>query len=118
MDNSSKSKYLDVLQIFRGIAAIMVVLHYAIGSIKYNHKVEYPILNYIGSIGKFGVDFFFLISGFIISYAAFYKYSEPNAFSNYLKNKLIRIYTTYLPIGMFMLIAFTLLPGFLMAIAI
>ncbi len=112
MDNSSKTKYLDVLQIFRGIAAIMVVLHHAIGSIKYYHKVDYPILNYIGSIGKFGVDFFFLISGFIISYAAFYKYSEPNAFGNYLKNRLIRIYTPYLPIGIFMLIVYTLLPGY------
>ena len=112
MNNSSKTKYLDVLQIFRGIAAIMVVLHHAIGSIKYYHKVEIPVLNYIGSIGKFGVDFFFLISGFIISYAAIYKYSEPNAFGNYLKNRLIRIYTPYLPIGIFMLIAYTLLPGF------
>ena len=118
MDNNSKTKYLDVLQIFKGIAAIIVVLHHAIGSIKYYHNIEYPILNYIGSFGKFGVDFFFLVSGFIISYAAFYKYSEPNSFSNYLKNRLIRIYTPYLPIGIFMLIAYTLLPGFLMAIAI
>ena len=112
MDNSSKSKYLDVLQIFRGIAAIMVVVHHAIGSMKYYHNIECPILNYIGSFGKFGVDFFFLVSGFIISYAAFYKYSEPNAFSNYLKSRLIRIYTPYLPIGVFMLIVYTLLPGF------
>ena len=112
MDNKSKNQYLDILQIFRGIAAVMVVVHHTVGSIKYYHNVEYPILNFIGAIGKFGVDFFFLISGFIIAYTSFYKYSEPNSFSNYLKNRLIRIYTPYLPIGVFMLIVYTLLPGF------
>lgn len=112
MDNNTKSKYLDILQIFRGIAALMVVLHHTITSIKYYHKIEYPLLNFIGAVGKYGVDFFFLISGFIISYAAFYKYNEPNSFSNYVKNRLIRIYVPYLPIGIFLLLLYTFFPGF------
>lgn len=112
MNSKPKSQYLDVLQVFRGIAALMVVLHHSIGSLKYYHKIEYPFLNYVGFIGKFGVDFFFVLSGFIITYSAYYKYNEPNAFSNYVKNRLIRIYVPYLPIGIFMLVVYTLLPGF------
>jgi peptidoglycan/LPS O-acetylase OafA/YrhL len=112
MNRNSKSQYLDILQIFRGIAALMVVLHHSIGSIKYYHKIDYPFLSYIGSIGKYGVDFFFVLSGFIITYSAYYKYNEPNSFRNYFKNRLIRIYVPYLPLGIFMLIIYTLLPGF------
>lgn len=112
MNTNSKNEYLDVLQVFRGIAALMVVLHHSISSIKYYHKIDYPFLDYIGFLGKFGVDFFFVLSGFIITYSAYYKNKEPNSFSNYIKNRLIRIYVPYLPIGIFMLIVYTFLPGF------
>ncbi len=112
MNNNSKSQYLGVLQLFRGFAALMVVVHHSIGSLKYYHKIDYPILDYVASIGKFGVDFFFVLSGFIITYSAYYKYNEPNAFNHYIKNRLIRIYVPYLPIGIFMLVVYTLLPEF------
>jgi exopolysaccharide production protein ExoZ len=112
MNNQSKSQYLDILQVFRGIAALMVVLHHSVGSLRYYHKIDDPLLNYMASIGKFGVDFFFVLSGFIITYSAFFKYNEPKSFSNYIKNRLIRIYVPYLPIGIFMLVVYTLLPGF------
>ncbi|MFV8342164.1 acyltransferase family protein [Flavobacterium sp. XS2P39] len=112
MNSAPKSQYLDVLQLFRGMAALMVVLHHTIGSIRYYHKMEYPFLDYVAFIGKFGVDFFFVLSGFIITYSAFYNYNEPNSFSNYIKNRLIRIYVPYLPIGILMLVVYTLLPSF------
>ena len=112
MSNNTKSQYLDVLQIFRGISALMVVLHHSIGSLRYYHKINYPFLDFIGRIGKFGVDFFFVLSGFIITYSAFYKYNEPDSFRNYVKNRLLRVYVPYLPIGIFMLLLYTLLPSF------
>jgi peptidoglycan/LPS O-acetylase OafA/YrhL len=112
MNPNSKSQYLDILQVFRGIAALMVVLHHSINSLRYYHKIHYPFIDFVGSVGKFGVDFFFVLSGFIITYSAYYKYNEPNSFSNYVKNRLIRIYVPYLPIGIFMLVVYTLLPGF------
>lgn len=112
MNTKSDSNYLDVLQLFRGIAAIMVVLHHSISSIKYYHKINMPFLYYLGSIGKYGVDFFFVLSGFIITYSALDKYNQPNSFSNYVKNRMIRIYVPYLPIGVFMLLVYTYLPSF------
>jgi peptidoglycan/LPS O-acetylase OafA/YrhL len=112
MTRNSKSQYLDVLQLFRGLAALMVVVHHSIGSLKYYHKIDFPFLNYLGYMGKFGVDFFFVLSGFIITYSTFYKYEAPNSLCNYIKNRLIRIYVPYLPIGIFMLLIYMLLPGF------
>jgi peptidoglycan/LPS O-acetylase OafA/YrhL len=112
MNRRFKSQYLDVLQVFRGLAALMVVVHHSIGSLKYYHKIDFPFLNYLAYMGKFGVDFFFVLSGFIITYSTFYKYEVPNSFGNYIKNRLIRIYVPYLPIGIFMLLLYLLLPSF------
>jgi exopolysaccharide production protein ExoZ len=112
MSAESKNRYLDVLQIFRGIAALMVVLHHAIGSLHYYHNLDYALLNFLGKFGKLGVDFFFVLSGFIISYSAYYKYNEPDSFKNYLQNRIIRVYVPYLPIGILMYVFYAFLPGF------
>ena len=112
MNTNSKGQFLDVLQIFRGIAALMVVIHHSITSLKYYHNIDNHFLDFIGSMGKFGVDFFFMLSGFIIAYTSYFKYNEPNSFTNYIKNRLIRIYIPYLPVGVFMLLLYTVLPSF------
>jgi exopolysaccharide production protein ExoZ len=112
MESQNSNRYLDILQIYRGIAALMVVIHHSAGSLKYYHNLDYPTLNYIGKFGKLGVDFFFILSGFIISYSAYYKYKEPDSFKKYLKNRIIRVYVPYLPIGILMYLLYTNLPGF------
>lgn len=112
MINKSKGEYLDVLQIFRGVAALMIVLHHTIGYMKYYHNIEYFFLDYIATFGKFGVDFFFVLSGFIITYSSFYKCNKTNTFNNYIKSRLVRIYVPYLPIGFIMFILYIFLPNF------
>ena len=54
-------KYLDILQIYRGLAALMVIIHHSVGSLSYYHGIDNSYLNYIASIGKYGVDFFFVL---------------------------------------------------------
>lgn len=60
----NSKKNLDVLQIFRGIAALMVVIHHTVG---YNH-IDSLFLNFISPLGKYGVDFFFVLSNRGFSY--------------------------------------------------
>lgn len=108
----SDAKYLDVLQIYRGIAAMMVVVHHAVGSLKFYHHFDNATLSFVGGVGKYGVDFFFVLSGFIISYSAYFKFGKPNAFSEYVKNRLLRIYVPYLPIGIAMVILYLCFPTF------
>jgi len=112
MNSNPKTQYLDILQIFRGIAALMIVLCHFAGSLKFYHGVSYESLDYFRAIGKYGIDFFFILSGFIITYSSHGKYNQLNSFKNYIKNRLLRIYVPYLPIGIFMLIIYHLLPGF------
>lgn len=72
----TKVKYLDSLQVYRGLAALFVVIHHNTASIRYYHDFDSSILNFIGQIGKYGVDFFFVLSGFIISYTSISKVNE------------------------------------------
>lgn len=111
MEEINKKKYLDILQIYRGIAALMVVIHHAVGSLKYYHKVDYALLAYIGKFGKLGVDFFFILSGFIISYSVLYS-KKTDSFKQYIKKRILRIYIPYLPIGILIYLLYAGFPGF------
>lgn len=111
-EDRPKSDYLDIIQVFRGIAALMVVAHHAIGSLRFYHKMDYPLFSFVASAGKYGVDFFFVLSGFIITYSAHHHYNRTGAFGRYIKNRLVRIYVPYLPVGILMLVLYTCLPQF------
>jgi hypothetical protein len=112
METKSKTLYFDQIQVLRGVAAIMVVFHHSIGSIKYYHQFSNSFIDFIGSVGKFGVDFFFILSGFIISFSATKKYNIKSALKNYFLNRIFRIYVPYLPIGILMLLLYKFLPHF------
>ncbi len=106
--NKSLKKQLDAIQVFRGLAAVMVVFHHVIPSLGFFQNKNYQVLNYIGDVGKYGVDFFFVLSGFIITYSNLRK--ENNDVLIYLKNRIIRIYIPYIPISLAMLFLYNMLP--------
>jgi len=88
----------------------MVVFHHTINASDYYLNLNIPLLTAIGSFGKYGVDFFFLLSGFIISYSS--SINEKRTFGKYFINRILRIYVPYLPIGIAMYVLYALLPGF------
>lgn len=106
--NKVKKQQLDIVQVFRGLAAIMVIFHHVIPSLGYFQNKNYQLLNYIGDVGKYGVDFFFVLSGFIITYSNLRK--ENNNVLIYLKNRIIRIYIPYIPISLAMLFLYFSFP--------
>jgi peptidoglycan/LPS O-acetylase OafA/YrhL len=83
--------YLDILQIFRGFAT-MVVVHHSIPASVHYFNLNIFCLNEIAFWGKYGVDFFFVLSGFIISYSTFKKKYH---YKNYILNRILRIYIPY-----------------------
>ena len=78
------------LQIGRGLAALAVVLHHAIGRAKIDHVVN-PLADYYVN-GFLGVDFFFVLSGFII---AFTVSKAGTTVSEFIKHRLIRIFPVF-----------------------
>lgn len=101
-------KQLDIIQVFRGLAALFVVIHHIVPSLSYFQNVEYPFLNYLASLGKYGVDFFFILSGFIIHYSNAFK--KNNNVGKFIRNRIIRIYVPYLPVGIALYFLYQLLP--------
>jgi peptidoglycan/LPS O-acetylase OafA/YrhL len=89
------------LQAGRSIAAILVVLFHLGGAIaaeKYFGIREFYIPF---SFGSAGVQFFFVLSGFIILNAHRGDISRPTQLGGYISKRLIRIYPTYIIIFLF-----------------
>lgn len=103
-----KINFLHSLQLYRAIAVLFVVFHHIVDAIKQYHTKEFVILNFIGDLGKYGVDYFFILSGFIISYTTLFRINEENGVQKYLKNRIIRIYAPYLPVSIGLLILFAI----------
>lgn len=58
-------------------------------------RMDYSLLGGAFSFGGKGVDFFFVLSGFIIFYVHYKDFSRSKRTSIYLKKRLIRVYPTY-----------------------
>lgn len=88
-----KQKKLDSIQAMRGLAALLVVLFHCRVYLNgvYNQGNLGDILF---SFGYLGVDLFFIISGFIITYATFNE-AQDSGFK-YINKRLFRIYPTYI----------------------
>ena len=106
-----QKKYFDILQIYRGIAALLVVIHHTYASFAHFNNFDIPTLGFIAKVGKLGVDFFFILSGFIITYTTFKYRGDRSYFKKYAFNRIIRVYIPYLPISLAMLALYYLLPS-------
>jgi exopolysaccharide production protein ExoZ len=89
----------------------MVVVHHSVPSLRYYKHIEYDFLIFLAAIGKNGVDFFFVLSGFIICYSNYTKPIGPNRYSKYIIKRLLRVYVPYLPIGLAIYLAYSTLPS-------
>lgn len=109
----SARQQIPSLQVFRGLAALAVVVHHAaLSTDAFVHRL--PVWAFgLFEFGLLGVDFFFVLSGFIIMHAHQGDARSPNAARSYAIKRLTRIFPAYLPIGIGVLVLYALLPGFL-----
>lgn len=82
--------YFQSLQVFRGLAAIGVVLHHA--GLFAHRQLGISYCNDVFDPGMIGVDFFFVLSGFIITSVHGQDIGKPDAAPTYLKRRFFRIY--------------------------
>ncbi|WGT51491.1 acyltransferase family protein [Thioclava nitratireducens] len=99
---------LNSLEIGRGIAALAVVAHHAgLASSAFTTHGHRTWL----SEGWLGVDFFFVLSGFIIYYVHGADARTSQAAQRYFGRRLRRIYVPYLPITLALITAYLVWPG-------
>ena len=90
----NKRRNLQSIEVMRGIAAFMVAyFHIARGNRSYlDHD---NILFQIGAYGWAGVEIFFVISGFVITYAMFHGGYSINRIHRFFGKRLIRLEPPY-----------------------
>ncbi|WP_423822528.1 acyltransferase [Salinisphaera sp. SPP-AMP-43] len=81
------------VEMFRGIAALMVVFYHISRHFEQNFGVM-PFSKATG-FGHAGVDFFFVLSGFIILFIHRSDIGQPSHVLNYIKKRTARIYPFY-----------------------
>ena len=90
---SVKTPKLNSLQAYRGIAALLVILlHASKEGYLYFH---YAFLGYKFAFGYSGVDFFFVLSGFIILQMHHQDLGQPARWRQYASKRLIRVFPIY-----------------------
>lgn len=84
---------LESLQVGRGIAAFMVLLFHS----QVLTRTVYPdsSLGHMFGFGRTGVDFFFVLSGFLMVYVHHKDFGMPRRLGTYAYKRLSRIYPVY-----------------------
>lgn len=96
------------LQLGRAITALVVMLHHSDQAA--NAFTSQPDLQ-LFSWGIYGVDFFFVLSGFIIYHVHSTDLRNAGAARQYALKRIIRIYVAYLPVGLGMVALYLAIPG-------
>jgi len=86
-------KKLGLIQVFRGFAAISVVLFHILTASVFYFKTTW--LNGVFSAGSVGVDFFFVLSGFIMMYIHYGDLINRSNVKAFFLKRFIRIYPIY-----------------------
>lgn len=102
---------IEVLQVGRAAAALAVLMsHIAIATNAFGAPLP-PTLSAICSDGFLGVDYFFVLSGFIIFTTHSRDERNFRSAAEYVRKRLIRVYVPYLPISLAMISLYLMLPG-------
>jgi peptidoglycan/LPS O-acetylase OafA/YrhL len=91
----SASPRLYSIELCRGVAAVLVVIFHSsiiLGGAKNFGAPPFDTLSYFG---RSGVDFFFVLSGFLITLLHWRDIGHPGALGRYATRRLTRIYPTY-----------------------
>lgn len=105
-----KDETLLTLQAGRGVAALAVVVHHACNGVLRQGGTLPEWLITASSYGYLGVDFFFVLSGFIIYYVNQPRHQRDGFARDYLRSRLLRVYVPYIPLGILVGLAYLALP--------
>ncbi|MGI8501548.1 MAG: acyltransferase family protein [Hassallia sp.] len=93
MQKATKHQKLNLLQVFRGLAAVMVILAHC--DLIFNQNFQKDFFGKIFNFGGSGVDFFFVLSGFIILYIHQSDIGDRSKLKSFFIKRFTRIYPIY-----------------------
>jgi len=107
--SSSSHKKLNLLQVYRGIAAVLVVMFH-LNDMSAQRLNQVTFFN-LFQAGWSGVDYFFVLSGFIMVYVHRSALGKKDQLKSFLVKRAVRIYPIYWIITLTVLCFFLVIPG-------
>ncbi|MBS0244284.1 MAG: acyltransferase, partial [Proteobacteria bacterium] len=89
-----QSGHIPALDGIRGLAVIMVLLFHFICAATPLNNIEALVIRFF-NYGAYGVELFFVLSGFLITGILYDARSKPNYFKNFYIRRTLRIFPLY-----------------------
>ncbi len=86
--------HLPALDGVRGMAILMVLLLHFVGNIIPTNAIERAIVG-VTNYGSYGVELFFILSGFLITGILYDSRNKPSYFRNFYMRRVLRIFPLY-----------------------